>query len=1466
MVPLVFTCFDEFHVTLDGEHLTNFQTDKVRALLIYLVLEPKVHTRADLAQFLWPGYGADSANNSLRQSLHRLRQLLKESSVEPPWLLSTRQTIQLNPEAAVTSDVATFRNLMAQCVAHDHAALERCSACLARLQQAVDLYRGDFLAGFTVADSDPFEEWRRITQEELHLQALNALTQLGHAAETAGDDEAAHHAAQRQLQLEPWLESAHRRVMRILAGRGQRAAAMAQYQRCRQVLADEFGVEPDAETVALYGQIRSGQAIYMPSTLTISPTAASLGAATSTGESHPRFLTSIPVQRDPIATEQLLPPLPVTAAPLLDLGEMPVTDFFTGRAVEEAELTAWLTLETNSSPVRLISILGLGGMGKTTLAAHVVRKLAPTFSVVIWRSLLNAPPVEELVGWWLQRLARQQLSTIPDSLDGQLRLLIGYLQQERVLLILDNVESLFASPEGPGRAGVMRTGYETYDQLLQRLTTGEHQGTLLITSREQPYVLNRLGRQAQAEGGPLRVLALGGLDQQASQLFLQNNGLAASAEETSLLVRNYSGNPLALQIAAATIADFFGGDVAAFQQEEGGLFDGMRLVLEQQFARLSPLERDLLIWLAIEREPVTVSTLRSNLVQGHTTREVLEALQALQGRSLLENSAGALALQNVIIEYTTEYVIEQIYLEITATQWVSGADNELLNNSFLNRFALLKTQAKEYIQQSQRRLLLQPLRQRLVDMLGYDHLVQRIRDLLDQLRAAAVRTGYAAGNLCNLLIQLGENLSGYDFSHLPVWQVDLRRLLFVAPNFSGADLKNSLFTAGIAIVSVKFRTAGEMLVAGIDNSELCLWRMVNGQLVDAFRSIGNVRKPLVFSDDGAYLAVAGVDQRIQIWSTQEGRCVQLLAGHQGTIFGLVFSPDGTYLASGGGDQFVCLWHLESGRCCQRLAGYEQGVDTLVFSPDSQILATGGGDGQICLWNTACTSEEGELLDRWEGHTKSIGALAFTPDGSLLASGSHNGTVSLWSLTNLAETGSTFVTNITKSLSSQTSIVRFLAFQPLSTASGANAMVTTATAPAYLLAGGSSDQVVRLWEIDARAGGIQLRYTLLGHRHELAVLSFSPDGQQLASCGFDQQIYLWDVHSGQAISSLQAYHYGLSSVAISRDGRRIITGGSDRIVHVWQSDADEPAQAQPHLSLRGHEHFLRDVAFSPSGRVIASSGAERIIRLWDSATGQSLPTLTGHAGAVLALAFAPQQVDGGAPAMLASAGADRTIRFWSIPEMGQGMPHFQRQLSGHEDEILALAFTPNGKELITGCMNGSVRIWDIEHGITRHQLLGHTTAVTCVSITPDGGTLATISFDYTIRLWDVASGRCRHIEREGVVGAMAVAFGYLPGSDESILAYGGDDFAIYLWPWQTGNKAIALRGHNGPVTRIAFHPTAPFLISCSHDNSVRLWDLTTMACSQVLQPLGPYTGMRIGGIRGISDAQKAVLVALGAVTA
>ncbi|MFN8440655.1 MAG: NB-ARC domain-containing protein [Caldilineaceae bacterium] len=1160
------------------------------------------------------------------------------------------------------------------------------------------------------------------------------------------------------------------------------------------------------------------------------------------------------------AQERQTTGLLVAPSALYDWAEMPAVDLFVERQVEVAQLTAWLIPSTGGVSPQLISILGMGGMGKTTLAAVVTKAVAPSFSIVSWRSLLNAPPLSELLRNWLQTLSRQTLTILPDSLDEQLRLLLSYLQQERCLLVLDNVESLFAA-ELPGespqsRAGVTRPGYEGYDQLFQRLASSEHQSCLLLTSREQPYALLRSGRQAQLSGR-VQMLPLTGLDPQAGVALLQSNGLHTSAAEAAQLVKNYSGNPLALQIVASTIADFFGGDVAAFQREEGALFDGIRIVLDQQFARLSSLERDTLIWLAIEREALSVSTLRSNFMQPVTTPSLLEALQALQNRSLLEKTGDGITLQNVIIEYATEYLVEQVYQELVGSGgWIKDGNANpqpsTLAMSFFNRFALIKAQSKEYVRQSQWRLLVQPLAERLTATLGRAEVTARLPYLLDRLRAAKVRTGYAAGNLLNLLVHLEGSLTNLDCSYLAVWQADLRGVIFAALNLTGADLTNTAFMANIETGKIKFLPSGELLIAGISKGELCLWRTVEGRLTAAFSSTTNSRLPLIFSEDGNWIVVVDLNYKIQLWSTEQGICVQNLSGHHSPIHTLAMSKDGTQLASGSVDGVVNLWEWRNGQCRQQLNGYQLGIGALAFSPNGNTLATGSGDGIIRLWDTRSQATDGRLLTTLQAHNHSVGALAFSPDGRWLASGGHGSNIRLWDLQTEGMPA--------RHLQGHTHMIRNLCFQP---ASAPSTVVGEPVEPtdAYLLASSSADRTVRLWSLSG-----ELRYTLLGHTDDITALDFSADGCQLVSSGTDQTIYWWDTRTGQMVNSLHAYRYVPTSVVrFSPDGELVVSGSADQLVRLWPVMTDEnatpPIESTRCAVLRGHTNFVRAVAVSPSGHIIASGSADHSIRLWDRTIHTELQKLTGHTGAILSLAFTRTDHTG---TLLASASGDGSIRLWSINEAKPTVVPRQRVLLGHQGEVLALTFDPIGCTLVSGDINGNVWIWDVESGTTRLRLTGHTAAVTMAAISADGRTLATSAFDQTVRLWDLQTGDCLHVKKDEHVGTRTVVFVPQPGTDDELLAYDGDDFAIYLWPWRTGGPAYPLRGHSSVVLGLDVSPTAPHLVSISRDGTIRIWDTATRTCRQVFHAPGPYTGMKISGVTGISEAQKAALRALGAV--
>src|SRR5262249_12315989 len=240
MATISLTFLGSFQVLRDGAPVTRFRGDKVRALLAYLATEAeRPHERATLAALLWPDQGDELALRNLAQALVRLREAL---GVSDDLLHITRQALQWRGAAAEV-DVAEFARLAR-------------STETADLAQAADLYGGEFLAGFGLPDCEAFEEWLLLTREQLAQQALTALHTLAEQHLAAGRFDQAAAAARRRLELDPWREDADRQLMRALAGTGDRGAALAAYARCRQVLQDDLGVEPDDATRALYEQIR----------------------------------------------------------------------------------------------------------------------------------------------------------------------------------------------------------------------------------------------------------------------------------------------------------------------------------------------------------------------------------------------------------------------------------------------------------------------------------------------------------------------------------------------------------------------------------------------------------------------------------------------------------------------------------------------------------------------------------------------------------------------------------------------------------------------------------------------------------------------------------------------------------------------------------------------------------------------------------------------------------------------------------------------------------------------------------------------------------------------------------------------------------------------------------------------------------------------------------------------------------
>jgi WD40 repeat protein/nucleoside phosphorylase len=1090
--------------------------------------------------------------------------------------------------------------------------------------------------------------------------------------------------------------------------------------------------------------------------------------------------------------------------------------------------------------------LGEGGIGKTDLSLRLARGIQHDFEYVIWRRLLNAPKPTVILEELIRFLSNQRETDMPDTADGQISRLLSHFQAHRCLVILDNVESVLNTD------GTCQNGYEDYERLFKAVGAVAHQSCLLLTSRITPGEV----RLTHGEARPVRLLYLHGLTlSDAKAIFGRVGSFAGTDDDWSDLVDFYDGNPLALELAARHIQTVFHGSISEFLRTGKQMFEDITTLLDWYFDRFSAAHKEVLFWLAIAREPVSLTDLREDIVSPLNREELPSTLDSIQRLLPLETSASRFALQPVLIEYMTERMIKQSVYEI--------CDGSL---ELMNSHALIKALAQDFVRESQVRVLLEPVLRLLEAKYSPGGREHRLKQLLEQLRGSSLTLpGYAAGNLLNLLVQSRASLRGADFSHLTIWQAYMRDTKLVDVNFAYADFAKCTFTDIFgSVLSVAVSPNGALVAAGTGTGEIRLWHMVDRTPLAVYSGHVDWVWALAFSPDGRILASGSSDQTVRLWDVLSGICLKVLRGHRHRIRSIAFRPDGRMLASASEDRTIRLWDVgENGQAgpaepVHVLEGHTNSVRAVVFAPDGTTLVSGSDDKTVRIWDVTTGTEK--RPSPLVGHESQIWSVALSRDGRTAASGSDDQTVRLWNI----HTG-----ECAHILHGHKNWICSLAFSP----------------KGERLASASADRTVRIWKVDTG----EPEYVLGGHTNWVNSVAFAPQGDTVVSGSHDQTILLWQASTGYRLATLQGYSSSVRSLAFSPIGHLLAT--ADREVRLWN-----PVTGEHIKTLEGHETWTRALAFDTTGDMLAGGSDDHTARVWDTRTGKLRHTLRGHGNRVKAIAFSPNG------SLLATGSDDHTVHVWNT-KSGQRVT----ALTGHSNRIRAVAFNRSGNILASGSDDQTVRLWDPQSGDLRHRLDGHGNRVWSIAFSPDGQILASGSEDWTVRLWAVNTGHCLCVLQGHANPVWSIAF----RPDGRMLASASEDRTIRLWDvGESGQAGPAeplhvLEGHTNPIWAIAFSPDNSKLASGGHDNSLRLWDLETGGSLEwrehtdpiwmvafspdgktiasgsddgtckvwnvetgvrtyTLQPERPYERMNITGATGFTEALKATLRALGAV--
>ncbi|MDJ0510521.1 MAG: NB-ARC domain-containing protein [Crocosphaera sp.] len=1099
------------------------------------------------------------------------------------------------------------------------------------------------------------------------------------------------------------------------------------------------------------------------------------------------------IEKEPIQEEQ-----PIITKKQ-DWGLAPEVKQIYGRESEIKQLEECII----RNKVRLVALLGIGGLGKTALAIKLGQKLQQHFDYLIWKSLNYRPSLETILYEILLFLENQKTIILSNENNNKNFEVIKIFQKYRCLIILDNANSITDIDK------------EKYSDFLKLMGSTNHQSCLILTSREKSQEINML----EANGNPIISLKLKPLDVESIKKIENIGSLSGTKKEWKELVKRYDGNPQMLKLVASNIRDVFGGDI--FQCLQKTPFNGVSNLIEEHLNKLLDVEIDILYYLAIYRCPVKLYQFENDLLTSVQNSTLLNAIKSLKRKFLIEsNEEATYTLHPLIMEYVADKIIQKVFDEIIN-----------LDINLLSRYPLVIATAQFSVRNTQRDHIIKRLQKGLLSYFGNFHETHnRFREILDIYRNNNdFRTRFLASNIISLSRQLDgtkptSDLEKYNFSGYTIRLCSLRNFKLQYTNFKHTHFIDSFFVDTFShVLSVAISPNSENLAISDIEGQLYVWKMnresnIKLALSGIFKGHFKWLRSIAFSPNNKIIASGGEDTTVRLWDIETQKCLEVLEGHLDRVRKVIFSPNGNILASCGDDRTIKLWDVNNRELITTLTGHEDRVRGIQFSSDGKFIISASEDNAVIIWDSETYFIKKEFKLK-EQKNNPLRELFLSPDNQSFATGCDDYIVRLWGI----ETG-----KLLQSFKSHDNWIRSIAFHPHKP----------------LLGSSCEDGVIRLWDIKT---GECLK-VLKEHKGRVWSIVFSSDGEFLLSGSNDRTAKLWDVNTGNYVRTLQGYSQHIRALVFTPDSKLIAhsSSGISESVKLW-----DIAERKIIANFREHKCIVWSVAFSLDGEFMVTCSGDRTFKIWETKTGECLHTLWEHTNWVRCVTVNPLNF------VVASSSDDKTIKLWDI-YTGKCL----QTLEAHENWIRSIVFSPDGKFLYSGSDDCTIKKWNSKTGELIDTVVDGSNKVQIwsIAISCDGKIIASSGNDQFIRLWDSDTGECLN-QLEGH-NSWIQSVAYHP--QQHIIASGSYDRTVRLWNTQTGECLRIIHGHSKEVVSVAFSPDGLSLASGSKDGTVKLWNLETYELIKTFKSPRPYEGMNITGVTGLETAQIETLKALGAV--